>query len=173
MWACDSLHKCLFKGSVEDHQDYLKSVVQLTASQNTRVQRGECRVSYNQVVMEAYTRAYNDSGHMIQAFGVVNANGQVLWQTNNWDLTKDVKGLVSAVTQKAASVIQNQVKYSTLRSNPDSLVARSAAGNGTLVLVRIEGDKWVVAWANASATPDGIYVDVDRSAKFLKGKIRV
>jgi hypothetical protein len=123
--------------------------------------------------MEAYTRAYNDSGHMIQAFGVVNANGQVLWQTNNWDLTKDVKGLVSAVTQKAASVIQNQVKYSTLRSNPDSLVARSAAGNGTLVLVRIEGDKWVVAWANASATPDGIYVDVDRSAKFLKGKIRV
>jgi hypothetical protein len=122
-------------------------------------------------VMDAYTKAYNDSGKTIQAFGVVTGSGQVLWQSDNWDLSADAKGLVSAVTSRAASVVQNQVKYSTLRTSPESLVARNTGGNGTLVLAKIEGDKWVVAWAAKEAAPDGIYVDVDRAAKFLKGKV--
>ncbi|MHA1483694.1 MAG: hypothetical protein ACTSPR_00070 [Candidatus Thorarchaeota archaeon] len=92
-------------------------------------------------VMDAYTKAYNDSGKAIQAFGVVTGSGQVLWQSDNWDLGADAKGLVSAVTSRAASVIQNQVKYSTLRTSPESLVARNTGGNGTLVLAKIEGNK--------------------------------
>lgn len=122
-------------------------------------------------VMEVYTKAYNDSGKMIQAFGVVNAAGRVLWQSSNWDLTADAMNLVAAVAQKAPSVIQNKVKYSTIRSSPDSLVARNVQGSGTLLLAKIDADKWVVAWANPSAAPDGIYVDVDRAAKSLKGKV--
>ena len=122
-------------------------------------------------VMDAYTQAYNASGQMIQAFGVIKADGSVLWQSNNWDLSADAKALVAAVAGKAASIIQNQVKYSTMRTSPESLVARSVAGNGVIVLAKIEGDKWVVAWASKDAAPDGIYVDVDRAAKSLVGKI--
>ncbi|MHA1771230.1 MAG: hypothetical protein ACTSYL_06350 [Candidatus Thorarchaeota archaeon] len=122
-------------------------------------------------VMDAYTQAYNDSGQLIQAFGVITTSGQVLWQSSNWDLTADAPGLGSAVVKGATSVVQNQVKYSTIRVTPESLVARSVAGNGTLVLAKIEGDKFVVAWADPSARPDQVYVDVDRAAKKLKGKI--
>jgi len=122
-------------------------------------------------VLDAYTKAYNDSGKMIQAFGVITGDGQVLWQSENWDLSAEAKSLVSAVTSRAASVIQNEVKYSTLRTSPESLVARNTSGNGTLVLAKIEGDKWVVAWAAKEAAPDGIYVDIDRAAKSLKGKM--
>jgi hypothetical protein len=122
-------------------------------------------------VLDAYTKAYNDSGKMIQAFGVITGDGQVLWQSENWDLSAEAKTLVSAVTSRAASVMQNEVKYSTLRTSPESLVARNTGGNGTLVLAKIEGDKWVVAWAAKEAAPDGIYVDIDRAAKSLKGKI--
>ena len=121
--------------------------------------------------MDVYTKAYNDSGQMIQAFGVINTSGQVLWQSNNWDLSADAKGLVSAVTSNAASVMQSGVKYSTIRTSPESLVARNIQGNGLIVLAKIEGNKWVCAWAAADAAPDGIYVDVDRAAKSLKGKI--
>lgn len=121
--------------------------------------------------MDAYTQAYNDSGNMVQAFGVITTAGQVLWQSNNWDLTADAAQLGRAVGSSAASVIQNQVKYSTIRTTPDSLVARNVQGSGILVLAKIEGDKFVVAWAAAEAAPDGIYVDVDRAAKSLKGKI--
>ena len=122
-------------------------------------------------VMEAYTQAYNDSGQMVQAWGVITLSGQVLWQSNNWDLTQDAAGLAAALTKGAPSVVQGNVKYSTLRVTPDSLVARSVAGNGILILARIEGDKFVVAWADPSAAPDQVYVDVDRAAKKLKGKI--
>ncbi|NHI83877.1 MAG: hypothetical protein EAX81_06220 [Candidatus Thorarchaeota archaeon] len=122
-------------------------------------------------VMDAYTQAYNDSGNMVQAFGVITTSGQVLWQSNNWDLTADAAQLGKAVGSGAASVMQNQVKYSTIRTTPDSLVARNVQGSGILVLAKIEGDKFVVAWAAAEAAPDGIYVDVDRAAKSLKGKI--
>jgi predicted regulator of Ras-like GTPase activity (Roadblock/LC7/MglB family) len=122
-------------------------------------------------VMDAYTNAYNASGQMVQAFGVVKADGSVLWQSNNWDLTADALALVSAASKGAASVTQNQVKYSTIRTSPESLVARNVTGSGLLVLAKIEGDKWVVAWAAAEAAPDGIYVDVDRAAKSLKGRI--
>ncbi|TFF91518.1 hypothetical protein EU545_03790 [Candidatus Thorarchaeota archaeon] len=122
-------------------------------------------------VMEAYTQAYNDSEEMVQAFGVITTSGNVLWQSDNWDLTEDAAALGSAVKSSATSVVQNQVKYSTLRTTPESLVARSVSGNGILVLAKIEGEKFVVAWADPNASPDGIYVDVDRAAKALKGKI--
>ncbi|NWF94967.1 MAG: hypothetical protein HXY34_02395 [Candidatus Thorarchaeota archaeon] len=122
-------------------------------------------------VMDAYTKAYNDSGQMIQAFGVITTRGQVLWQSNNWDLTADAPALGAAVASRAPSIVQNQVKYSTIRSTPESLVARSVSGSGILVLAKIEGDKFVVAWADPKAAPDGIYVDVDRAAKMLKGKV--
>jgi hypothetical protein len=122
-------------------------------------------------VMEAYTQAYNDSNEMVQAFGIITTSGNVLWQSDNWDLTEDAAALGSAVKSSATSVVQNQVKYSTLRTTPESLVARSVSGNGILVLAKIEGEKFVVAWADPNASPDGIYVDVDRAAKALKGKI--
>jgi hypothetical protein len=122
-------------------------------------------------VMDAYTQAYNASGQMIQAFGVIRSDGAVLWQSNNWSLEADARNLVNAVSSKASSIIQNQVKYSTMRTSPESLVARSIQGNGILILAKIDADKWVVAWASPDAAPDGIYVDVDRAAKFLKGKI--
>ncbi len=122
-------------------------------------------------VMDAYTQAYNASGQMVQAFGVIRGDGAVLWQSNNWDLSADAKDLVTAVNNRASSVTQNQVKYSTMRTSPESLVARNIQGNGILVLAKIEGDKWVVAWAAPDAAPDGIYVDIDRAAKSLKGKI--
>ena len=123
------------------------------------------------VVMDAYTNAYNSSGQMIQAFGVIKTDGSVLWQSNNWDLTGDAQALVAAVAGKATSIVQNQVKYTTLRTSPESLVAKNIAGSGFLVLARIEGDKWVVAWAAAEAAPDGIHVDIFLAAKSLKGKI--
>ncbi|TXT56477.1 MAG: hypothetical protein BAJATHORv1_20066 [Candidatus Thorarchaeota archaeon] len=122
-------------------------------------------------VMDAYTQAYEASGQMVQAFGVITTSGQVLWQSNNWDLTADAQELANAVGKGVASVTQNQVKYSTIRSSPESLVARSVSGNGTLVLAKIEDGKFVVAWASPDAAPDGIYVDVDRAAKALKGKV--
>jgi len=122
-------------------------------------------------INDAYTQAYNASGQMIQAFGVIRSDGAVLWQSNNWTLEADARNLVSAVTSKASSITQNQVKYSTMRTSPESLVARSMQGNGILVLAKIDDDKWVVAWAAADAAPDGVYVDVDRAAKSLKGKI--
>ncbi len=122
-------------------------------------------------IMDAYTQAYNASGQMVQAFGVIRSDGTVLWQSNNWSLEADAGILVNAVANKATSITQNQVKYMTMRTSPESLVARNLSGNGILVLARIDADKWVVAWAAPDAAPDGIYVDVDRAAKYLKGKI--
>ncbi len=122
-------------------------------------------------VMDAYTQAYNASGQKVQAFGVIKSDGAVLWQSNNWSLEADAKSLVAAVQSKAASVIQNQVKYSTMRTSPESLVARSMQGNGILILAKVDNDKWVVAWAAHDAAPDSVYVDIDRAAKSLKGKI--
>ncbi|RLI55859.1 MAG: hypothetical protein DRO87_01455 [Candidatus Thorarchaeota archaeon] len=134
-------------------------------------ERGEFTMS--DPVMDAYTQAYNSSGNMVQAFGVITEGGQVLWQSNNWDLTADAANLIAAVRSRAASVVQNQVKYSTMRTTPESLVAKSIGGNGILILTKVDAasDRWVVAWADPNAQPDGIYVDVDRAAKTLRGKI--
>jgi hypothetical protein len=122
-------------------------------------------------VMDAYTMAYNSSGNMIQAFGVITESGQVLWQSNNWDLSADASGLISAVKSRSPAITQNNVRYSTMRSTPESFVARNVQGNGILILAKIDGQKWVVAWSAPDAQPDGVYVDVDRAAKSLKGKI--
>ena len=78
---------------------------------------------------------------------------------------------MSAVKSKSPAITQNNVRYSTMRSTPESLVARNVQGNGILILAKIEAEKWVVAWVAPDAQPDGVYVDVDRAAKTLKGKI--
>jgi hypothetical protein len=122
-------------------------------------------------VMDAYTMAYKSSGNMVQAFGVITESGQVLWQSNNWDLTADANGLISAVKSRSPAITQNNIRYSTMRSTPDSFVARNVQGNGILIMAKIEGQKWVVAWSAPDAQPDGVYVDVDRAAKTLKGRI--
>lgn len=122
-------------------------------------------------VMDAYTMAYNSSGNMVQAFGVITEGGQVLWQSNNWDLTADAGALMAAVKSRSPAITQNNVRYSTMRTTPESLVARNVQGNGVLILAKIEGEKWVIAWCAPDAQPDGVYVDVDRAAKTLKGKI--
>jgi hypothetical protein len=121
--------------------------------------------------MEAYTKAYNDSGQQIQAFGVIGAGGQVFWQSSNWDLTADAAGLMGAATGNAPSVVQNQVKYSVIGRGPERLVARSVAGHGVLVMAKVDDDKWAVAWATAEAAPDAVHVDVDRAARSIKGKV--
>ena len=57
-------------------------------------------------VMDAYTMAYNSSGNMVQAFGVITESGQVLWQSNNWDLTADAASIIAdAKSQKPADKI--------------------------------------------------------------------
>ncbi len=122
-------------------------------------------------VMEAYTLAYNESEQKIGAFGVITTSGEVLWQSDTWDLSADAKGLVAAVLGKAASVTQNQVKYVTLKSSPENIVARNVGGNGILVVALIEGDKWVCAWASADGVPNEIYFHVDKAARSLKGKV--
>jgi hypothetical protein len=133
--------------------------------------RGEFTMS--DPVMDAFKQAIDSSGNMITAFGVITESGQVLWQSNNWDLTADAANLIAAVRSRSPSIIQNQVKYSTMRTTPESLVARSIGGSGILVLSKVDAasDRWVVAWADPNAQPDGIYVDVDRAAKTLKGRI--
>jgi hypothetical protein len=101
----------------------------------------------------------------IQAFAIIRGE-EVVWQTNNWDLLKDIKQIVKAQKEAPAKVSVSGVTYKRVTSNQDSFVA-SAGNKGHLLMVRINGNGWAVAWAESTSVPELALIDLTKTAIHL------
>jgi hypothetical protein len=101
----------------------------------------------------------------IQAFAIIRGE-EVVWQTNNWDLLKDIKQIANAQKEAPAKVSISGVTYKRVTSNQDSFIA-SAGNKGHLLMVRINGNGWAVAWAESTSVPELALIDLTKTAIHL------
>ena len=104
----------------------------------------------------------------IQAFAVTKEN-EIIWQTENWNLTEDVKTLLDAPKSAADKITVNGVKYKRITSSQDTYIASSGDDQGHLLMARVNEKCWIIAWAEDSAIPELTIIDLEKTAIHLKG----
>ena len=106
----------------------------------------------------------------IQYFGVCKGT-DVIWQTNNWNLVKDVEKIVSASKTAATSLTIDKITYHRVSSSEVEYIGTSDKNKGHIILCRIENDSWVVARVENSSVAELSKIDVARTAINLIGLI--
>ena len=104
----------------------------------------------------------------IQNFGVIKGN-DVIWQTNNWNLMKDVDEIRNAVPIAKSAISIGKITYDRIQSDDDYYIGTSQKNKGHIIICHIEEDAWVVS----KCAPESIYelarIDVARTAIKLIG----
>jgi len=106
----------------------------------------------------------------IQAFAVAK-EGEIVWQTENWNLLEDIKSIIEAPQKAAGKVSAGGVKYKRVRSAHDFYIGSSGSDEGHLLIVKINDSSWAVAWAEPSAVPELAIIDMTKATIHLKGNI--
>jgi hypothetical protein len=104
----------------------------------------------------------------ITAATLLTPEGNVVFQTSNWDISSDVIGVLNSWRQQSPSVVVQGIKYSTLQCTPERLVSTNILGQGHIV-ASSERSRILLAYV----TPDGgagvAYMDVARSLSQITG----
>ncbi len=106
----------------------------------------------------------------IQAFAVAK-EGEIIWQTENWNLLKDIKSIILAPETAAGKVSANGVKYKRTKSAQDYYIGTAGSDEGHLLIVKINDSSWAVAWAESSAVPELAIIDLTKTSIHLKGNL--
>lgn len=106
----------------------------------------------------------------IQAFAVAK-EGEIAWQTENWNLQEDIKSILRAPETAAGKVSAGGVKYKRVKSANDFYIGTAGSDKGHLLVVKINDSSWAIAWAEPSAVPELSIIDITKAAIHLKGNI--
>ncbi len=109
-----------------------------------------------------------NSNNTITAATLLTPEGNIVFQTSNWDISSDIIGVLNSWRQQSPSVIVQGIKYSTLQCTPERLVSTNILGQGHIV-ASSERNKILLAYV----TPDGgagvAYMDVARALSQITG----
>jgi len=92
---------------------------------------------------------------------------EIVYSTDNWDISGDVGRLVSSwVGQNAQSVMVSGVKYSVLQCEQERLVAISMKGEGSICAAKDDEHK-IICYLEPDGDARGAVMDVQRTLGFL------
>ena len=104
----------------------------------------------------------------IQYFGVISS-GEVVWQTNNWNLVKDVDEIITALRVLNSEISIDKVRYTRIQSNSNYYLGISEKNNEHVIICRVDDKSWVIARSSSDSVPELARIDVARTATKLIG----
>ena len=108
----------------------------------------------------------------IVAATVLEGKKDIIFQTDNWDLTPDLDRVMSSwMGQNAAFIKISGVKYSVLQSTEDRLAATSVKGEGSIVGAQDEEHK-IIAYVSPEGDMRGAMMDTERALGDMSSKER-
>ncbi|MFX1295534.1 MAG: hypothetical protein ACFFD2_11885 [Promethearchaeota archaeon] len=118
--------------------------------------------------VEYLIRELMNTNTTITAVTYISPDGNIIYQTSNWDISSDTIGILNSWRQQSPSVVVQGIKYSTLQCTPERLVSTNILGQGHIV-ASSERNRILLAYI----TPDGgagiAYMDVARTLTQLTG----
>ena len=107
------------------------------------------------------------SNPKIQAFAVSEGTN-IIWQTDNWNLVKDIESVFDILTNGGPTMRISKVEYDTVHSSEDTFYATSN-GKGHFMMAQVEKqtNTWLLAWASADSVPELAIIDLRYAAKKL------
>ncbi|MFX1553013.1 MAG: hypothetical protein ACFFBV_03730 [Promethearchaeota archaeon] len=121
--------------------------------------------------VDAQTAIYNlmqTDPHIIAA--AVIKGKEIIYTTDNWDISADVDRVVSSWTgQNAQFIMISGVKYSVLQIEAERLVAMSYKGEGSIVAAKDDEHK-LIAYMDPDGYALGAAMDVQRALGSMSTK---
>ncbi|MFX1261489.1 MAG: hypothetical protein ACFFAZ_05345 [Promethearchaeota archaeon] len=106
----------------------------------------------------------------IQAFAILK-NGEIIWQTSNWDCVPAAAALTDAPASASESVEIGGVKYKRVTSTQESYIAAADKDQGHLLMSRVEVGIWLIAWATHDSVPELTLIDLSKAAVQLMRRL--
>jgi len=106
----------------------------------------------------------------IQAFAVLK-NGEIIWQTSNWDCVPAAAALTDAPVSARESVEIGGVNYKRVKSSQESYIATADQDQGHLLMSRVEVGIWLIGWATYDSIPDLALIDLSKTAVQLMRRL--
>jgi len=95
---------------------------------------------------------------------------QLIYSTDNWDISGDVDRVVSSwVGQNAQFIMISGVKYSILQMEPERLVAISLKGEGSICAAKDEEHK-LICYLHPDGDARGAIMDVQRAVSNMSSQ---
>lgn len=106
----------------------------------------------------------------IIAAAVVQGSNNILYTTDNWDISSEVGKVISSWnSMNAQFVILSGVKYSVLQCTSERLVATSIRGEGHIIGAKDEEHK-IIIYLEPDGEPMGATMDTARAVSELSSK---
>ena len=106
----------------------------------------------------------------IIAAAVVQGNDNVLYSTDNWDISPDISRVISSWnSMNAQFVMISGVKYSILQCTSERLVATSIRGEGHIIGAKDDEHKLIV-YLEPDGEPMGATMDTARALSEMSSK---
>ena len=99
----------------------------------------------------------------IQAFAILK-NGEIIWQTSNWDCVPAAADLADAPSSARENVEIGGVNYKRITSSQESFIATADKDQGHLLMARVEVGTWAIAWATHDSIPELTLIDLSKTA---------
>lgn len=118
----------------------------------------------------AIVRSLMQSESSILAIAIIDNSSNIVYTTDNWDISAEVKMISSGwVTQKLPAITISGVKYMTLQVSEIDLVATNITGQGHIVGVKDEQIK-VIAYIQPEGDMKGAIVELTRGLRAMGSK---
>ncbi len=104
----------------------------------------------------------------IDKAAIVTLEGQVLFQTKNWDVSNDIKKLLADWTAMAAFIVLCDIRYSILQCTPERLVSTNVGKKGHLVGATTSEGHLFLTHTSPDGNYQASYMDTARAAAQMK-----
>lgn len=69
---------------------------------------------------------------------VISNSGELISQTENWDLSSEIENILNVVESPKSSIILLDMKYMIVENTPERIIGTNLKGKGHLILVPFE-----------------------------------
>jgi hypothetical protein len=73
----------------------------------------------------------------VVAVTVIDLNGSIIMQTENWNLVNDIPGIMSIWSQGGGSLSIQGISYIALEVIPERIIGTNVRGQGSIVALRL------------------------------------
>ncbi len=103
-------------------------------------------------IMEDISISAIETNVKIASLALISKSGQVLYQTQNWDLSSQAKVILD-VMKGAKKFVLNGLTLSVMSTDPARIVATNNMGMGSIVILPCQGGA-LVSYVMPGANPD-------------------
>lgn len=69
---------------------------------------------------------------------VISSSGELISQTENWDLSSEIENILNVVESPKSSIILLDMKYMIVENTPERIIGTNLKGKGHLILAPFE-----------------------------------